>query len=96
MEGPTTVSALLHRSTMVVAGVFLLYRCSPLLYSSNWACPVLGIVGALTTLFGARAALAQYDLKKVIAFSTTRQLGLMLVSISLGYPKLALFHICTH
>lgn len=96
MEGPTPVSALLHRSTMVVAGVFLLYRCSPLLYKSKLICSTLGLIGALTTIFGARAALAQYDLKKVIAYSTTSQLGLMIISIRLGHPKLALFHICTH
>lgn len=96
MEGPTPVSALLHSSTMVVAGVFLLYRCSSLLYTSKLACSILGLIGGITTLFGARAALAQYDLKKVIAYSTTSQLGLMIISISLGYPKLALFHICTH
>jgi NADH:ubiquinone oxidoreductase subunit 5 (chain L)/Multisubunit Na+/H+ antiporter, MnhA subunit len=96
MEGPTPVSALLHRSTMVVAGVFLLYRCSPLLTSFPWIKIIIGLIGSLTALFASSVALYQFDLKKVIAYSTTSQLGLMVVAISLGFPRLAFFHICTH
>jgi len=94
MAGPTPVSALLHSATMVAAGVYLLARSSDLL--AGWPLEVAGWVGALTAVAGAAIALAQDDLKRVLAGSTSSQLGFMFVGVAVGGPAVGIFHLVAH
>ncbi len=97
MEGPTPVSALIHAATMVTAGVYLMVRISPILeVSSSYAPTIIAIVGAATALFAATIAVAQNDIKKVLAYSTVSQLGYMFLAIGSGAYTAAIFHMVTH
>jgi len=96
MAGPTPVSALIHAATMVTAGVYLIARLSPLYAQAPEASAVVAWVGVLTALIAALAAMAQTDIKRILAFSTISQLGFMFVAIGVGAYAAAVFHVFTH
>jgi NADH-quinone oxidoreductase subunit L len=96
MEGPTPVSALLHAATMVTAGVFLVIRSSFFFDKAPVVTTFMLIIGSVTTFFASFVAYFQHDMKKIIAYSTCAQLGLMFVSCALGHYILALFHLFNH
>jgi NADH-quinone oxidoreductase subunit L len=97
MAGPTPVSALIHAATMVTSGVYLLARINPILAASyDWAPSLIAWVGLFTALFAASIAVAQDDIKKVLAYSTVSQLGFMVVAVGTGVYVAALFHMITH
>jgi NADH-ubiquinone oxidoreductase chain 5 len=96
MEGPTPVSALIHAATMVTAGVYLLMRTSPLIEYSSTVLLICLWVGAITTVFSSLIGLFQQDIKKVIAYSTMSQLGMMVIAIGLSSYNIALFHLVNH
>lgn len=97
MEGPTPVSALIHAATMVTAGVFLMTRMAPVLAASyDWAPMTIAVVGGLTALFAATVAVAQNDIKKVLAYSTVSQLGFMFMAVGSGAYVAAIFLMVTH
>ena len=95
MEGPTPVSALIHAATMVAAGVFLVARAIPL-FEAGGTLPVVAWVGAITALVAAFIALGQYDLKRILAYSTVSQLGLMMVGLGVAGVSVGMFHLLTH
>ena len=103
MEGPTPVSALIHAATMVAAGVFLVARAFPLFLADAAVLEIVAWVGALTALFAALVAMGQYDIKRILAYSTVSQLGLMMVGLgagglvlSGGGVSIGMFHLLTH
>jgi NADH-quinone oxidoreductase subunit L len=103
MEGPTPVSALIHAATMVAAGVFLVARVYPLmsahaasLLTPTVALQVITWVGAITALFGSLVAVAQYDIKRILAYSTVSQLGYMMMGLGVGGVSVGMFHLITH
>jgi len=96
MEGPTPVSALIHAATMVTAGVYLLMRASPIIEYSSIILLIILWVGAITTVFSSLVGLFQQDIKKVIAYSTMSQLGMMVIAVGLSSYNLALFHLVNH
>jgi NADH-ubiquinone oxidoreductase chain 5 len=96
MEGPTPVSALIHAATMVTAGVYLLIRSSPLLEQSPFALSIILMVGAITAFFAASVGLFQNDIKKVIAYSTMSQLGMMVIAVGLSQYNVAIMHLVLH
>src|SRR5258705_2739170 len=96
MEGPTPVSALIHAATMVTAGVYLVARSMPLFEAAGPSLAVVGTVGAVTAIFAATIALVQFDIKRVMAYSTVSQLGYMFLALGVGAPVAAIFHLATH
>src|ERR1700753_218744 len=96
MEGPTPVSALIHAATMVTAGVYLLIRTSPLIEYSNTVLIICLWLGAITTMSSSLIGFFQQDIKKIIAYSTMSQLGMMVIAIGLSSYNIALFHLINH
>lgn len=96
MEGPTPVSALIHAATMVTAGVYLLMRASPLIEYSSTVLVISLWIGSITTVFSSIIGLFQQDIKKVIAYSTMSQLGMMVIAVGLSSYNIALFHLVNH
>jgi NADH-quinone oxidoreductase subunit L len=96
MEGPTPVSALIHAATMVTAGVYLVARSTPLFDAAGPVLAGVAGVGALTAIFAATIALVQFDIKRVMAYSTVSQLGYMFLALGVGAPIAAMFHLITH
>ncbi len=96
MEGPTPVSALIHAATMVTAGVYLVVRLNPLYEFVPVAATVVATIGVLTALYAAILAMAEEDIKRVLAYSTISQLGFMFLAAGVGAPGAAIFHLITH
>lgn len=96
MAGPTPVSALIHAATMVTAGIYMIARSSVIYNQSEFALNFIAIVGLLTAILAASIAIKQYDIKKVLAYSTVSQLGFMFLAIGCGAYTTAVFHVMTH
>ncbi|MDP6601467.1 MAG: NADH-quinone oxidoreductase subunit L [Phycisphaerales bacterium] len=96
MEGPTPVSALIHAATMVTAGVYLVARTYPLFMLDEWALPTVAWVGGLTALLAATIGMAQYDIKRIMAYSTVSQLGYMFLGLGVLTTYGAAYHVFTH
>jgi NADH-quinone oxidoreductase subunit L len=96
MAGPTPVSALIHAATMVTAGVYLVARLAGVYMQAPEASALIATIGVATAFFAATIALVQTDIKKVLAYSTISQLGLMFVALGVGAYGVAIFHLCTH
>jgi NADH-quinone oxidoreductase subunit L len=96
MAGPTPVSALIHAATMVTAGVYMLARASSIYVHAPTAMMIIAIIGAATALFAATIGLAQWDIKKVLAYSTISQLGYMFLACGVGAFSAGIFHVFTH
>jgi len=96
MAGPTPVSALIHAATMVTAGVYLVTRSYPIFEASHLAQTIVATIGGLTALFAATIAVGQYDIKKVLAYSTVSQLGFMVAAVGMGAFVAGMFHLVTH
>jgi NADH-quinone oxidoreductase subunit L len=96
MEGPTPVSALIHAATMVAAGIYLLARTFFIFESSSTALIVIAYTGAITALMAAVLAIVENDIKKILAYSTLSQLGLMVMALGLGGPMQGMYHLTTH
>jgi len=96
MEGPTPVSALIHAATMVTAGVYMVARSAPLFSQSDLAMVVVLTVGTFTAIFAASMGLVQYDIKRVMAYSTVSQLGYMFMALGAGAFSAGVFHLMTH
>ncbi len=96
MAGPTPVSALIHAATMVTAGVYLITRSFPLYESAQQAQNIVALVGGITALFAATIAVGQFDIKKVLAYSTISQLGFMIAAVGIGAYTAGMFHLVTH
>jgi len=95
MEGPTPISALIHAATMVAAGVFMVARCAPI-YEASSVLPVVGIIGVITAFGAATIGLTQFDIKRILAYSTLSQLGYMFAALGVGAYVYAMFHLFTH
>jgi NADH-quinone oxidoreductase subunit L len=96
MEGPTPISALIHAATMVTAGIFMVARMSPLFELSETALALVLLIGGITAFFMALIAVVQYDIKRVVAYSTLSQLGYMTVALGASAYSAAIFHLMTH
>ena len=96
MEGPTPVSALIHAATMVTAGVYLVARCNALFLMAPFTMYLIATVGVITALFAGSIGMVQYDIKRVIAYSTMSQIGFMFLAVGVGVFSVGMFHLMTH